>query len=249
LISDPFFYFCAIPAVLIFGLSKGGFGGGINVVSVPLIALSVSPPQAAGILLPILCVMDLLALRKFWGSWDKANLRIMIPASIVGIVLGTFLFSHLSEAYVRLLIGLLAVGFGLNHWRQGNSQTKTSVSRIKGSFWSVVAGFTSFGIHAGTPPLNVYLLPQKLSPAIYMGTSTLLFTVINYFKLIPYFWLGQLHVGNLSTSLALLPLAPIGVGMGYYLHHKISPILFYKLINIFLIVTGAKLTYDGLIGI
>jgi uncharacterized membrane protein YfcA len=90
LISDPSFYFCAIPAVLIFDLSKGGFGGGINVVSVPLIELSVSPPQAAGILLPILCVMDLFALRKFWGNWDKANLRIMIPASIVGIVLGTF---------------------------------------------------------------------------------------------------------------------------------------------------------------
>jgi uncharacterized membrane protein YfcA len=249
LISDPFFYLCAIPAVLIFGLSKGGFGGGISIISVPLMALVVNAPQAAGILLPILCFMDLFALRKFWGNWHKANLRIMIPASIVGIVLGTFLFSHLSEAHVRLLIGLLAVGFGLNYWWHGESRPKTSVNRVKGSFWSMLAGFTSFGIHAGSPPINVYLLPQKLSPGLYMGTSTFLFTVINYLKLIPYFWLGQLHVGNLMTSLVLLPLAPLGVGLGYYLHHKISPVFFYQLINIFLIVTGAKLMYDGLLGI
>jgi uncharacterized membrane protein YfcA len=246
LISDPIFYLCAIPAVLIFGISKGGFGGGISVVSVPLMALAVSAPQAAGILLPILCVMDLFALRKFWGNWDKANLRIMIPASIVGIVLGTFLFSSLSEAHVRLLIGLLAVGFGLNYWRTGESRPKTSVNRVKGSFWSALAGFTSFGSHAGGPPISVYLLPQKLSPGLYMGTRTIFFTVTNYLKLIPYFWLGQLHVGNLSTSLVLLPLAPLGVGLGYYLHQKISPVLFYQIINIFLIVTGAKLTYDGL---
>lgn len=249
MISEPFFYLCAIPAVLIFGLSKGGFGGGISIISVPLMALTVSPPQAAGILLPILCAMDLFAMRKFWGNWDKANLRIMIPASIVGIVLGALTFSYLAEAHVRLLIGLLAVGFGLNYWRHGDSRAKTSVSRTKGSFWSALAGFTSFGIHAGGPPVNVYLLPQKLSPTLFMGTSTFLFTVINYTKLVPYFWLGQLHAENLWTSLVLLPLAPLGVGVGYYLHRKITPVLFFQLINFFLIATGAKLTYDGLMGI
>ncbi|MEH6576961.1 MAG: sulfite exporter TauE/SafE family protein [Amphritea sp.] len=249
MITDPFFFLCAIPAVLIFGMAKGGFGGAIGIVSVPLMALAISPPQAAAILLPILCVMDLLAIRKFWGAWHVENLRIMLPAAMVGIVLGALSFSYLSEAHVRLLIGALAMGFALTYWRGGSVRPKTSPNRVKGTFWSTLAGFTSFGIHAGGPPVSVYLLPQKLHPTVFMGTCTLLFAVTNYIKLIPYFWLGQLNAGNLWTSLALLPLAPLGVGLGYYLHNKVSPELFYGIVNTFLMVTGLKLFYDGMIAL
>ena len=68
LITDPLFYAAAIPAVLLFGISKGGFGGGLGTAAVPLMALVISPVQAAAILLPILCLMDLVALWKFRGT-------------------------------------------------------------------------------------------------------------------------------------------------------------------------------------
>ena len=58
-ITDPFFYAVGIPAVLIAGVSKSGFGGGLGVMAVPLMALAVSPQAAAAIMLPILCLMDL----------------------------------------------------------------------------------------------------------------------------------------------------------------------------------------------
>lgn len=249
MIADPFFYLCAIPAVLIFGLAKGGFGGAIGIVSVPLMALAISPPQAAAILLPILCVMDLLAIRKFWRAWDKENLRIMLPAAVVGVGIGTLTFSHLSEAHVRILIGLLALGFALTYWRGGSVGTQTRPNIVKGAFWSTLAGFTSFGIHAGGPPISVYLLPQRLPPTLFVGTCTVLFAVTNYLKLVPYYWLGQLNTGNLWTSLVLLPLAPLGVGLGYYLHNKVSPAQFYGIFNLFLLITGLKLLYDGLLAL
>ena len=249
MIVDPFFYLCAIPAVLIFGLAKGGFGGAIGIVSVPLMALAISPPQAAAILLPILCVMDLLAIRKFWGDWDSENLRIMLPAAVVGVGVGTLTFSHLSEAHVRILIGLLALGFALTYWRGGRAGPQQRPNAVKGAFWSTLAGFTSFGIHAGGPPVSVYLVPQKLHPTLFVGTCTIFFAVTNYIKLLPYFWLGQLNVGNLWTSLVLLPLAPLGVGLGYYLHNKVSPERFYGIVNTFLMVTGLKLFYDGMMAL
>ena len=80
-----------------------------------------------------------------------------------------------------------------------------------------------------------------------MGTCTIFFGITNYVKLIPYFWLGQLDSQNLLTSLVLLPLAPIGVSLGYYLHKRVSPQKFYQIFNFFLFMTGCKLTYDGLI--
>jgi uncharacterized membrane protein YfcA len=249
MITDPLFYACAVPAVLLFGLGKGGFGGSIGILSVPLMALVISPPQAAAILLPILCVMDLLALRKFWKQWHLENLKIMIPGAILGILIGTFTFRYLSEQHVRLLIGGLAIGFAINFWRKQSIDHITKPNRVRGTFWATISGFTSFGIHAGGPPISVYLLPQKLNPTLFVGTNTLLFAVINYVKLIPYFWLGQLSNQNLGTSLALLPLAPIGIGLGYFLHNKFSPLVFYRIVNIFLILAGLKLCFDGINGL
>lgn len=249
MIENPYFYLCAIPAVLIFGIAKGGFGGIIGVVSVPLMTLTVSPPQAAAILLPILCVMDLLAVRRFWGQWHRENLRIMLPASLLGVVGGALAFRYLSDAHVRLLIGLMALGFAFNHWRRGDKHPNSEPHRLKGTFWATIAGFTSFGIHAGGPPASAYLLPQRLPPTVFLGTTAVLFAVINYAKLLPYFWLDQLHFGNLQTSLLLLPLAPIGIGLGYYLHKRVSTSVFYGIFNLFLIVTGLKLLYDGVVAL
>ena len=247
MITDPLFYFFAVPAVLIFGVAKGGFGNAIGVVCVPLMAMAVSPMQAAGILLPILCVMDVFAVRKFWGKWDSYNLMIMLPAALVGVLLGSLTFSYLNESHVRLIIGLLALAFALNFWLKSELSIKQQPNRIKGALWSTVAGFTSFGIHSGGPPVNFYLIPQKLHPTVFMGTCTIFFGITNYVKLIPYFWLGQLDSENLLTSLVLLPLAPIGVSLGYYLHKRVSPLKFYQIFNFFLFMTGCKLTYDGLI--
>jgi uncharacterized membrane protein YfcA len=246
MITDPLFYFFAVPAILIFGIAKGGFGNAIGVVAVPLMALAVSPLQAAAILLPILCVMDVFAIRKFWRQWDVTNIVIMLPAGCVGVLVGSLTFSYLNEGHVRLLIGLLALIFALNFWLKSPGSIQKEPDYIKGSFWSVIGGFTSFGIHSGGPPVNIYLLPQKLHPKVFMGTCAMFFWITNYVKLIPYFILGQLDSQNLQTSLVLLPLAPIGVGFGYYLHTRVSTQKFYNIFNFFLIITGCKLTYDGI---
>ena len=245
MIMDPLFYFFAVPAILIFGIAKGGFGNAIGVVAVPLMALAVSPLQAAAILLPILCVMDVFAIRKFWRQWDVTNIVIMLPAGCVGVLVGSLTFSYLNEGHVRLLIGLLALIFALNFWLKSAGSIQKEPDYIKGTFWSVIGGFTSFGIHSGGPPVNIYLLPQKLHPKVFMGTCAMFFWITNYVKLIPYFILGQLDSQNLQTSLVLLPLAPIGVGFGYYLHTRVSTKKFYNIFNFFLIITGYKLTYDG----
>ena len=247
MITDPLFYFFAVPAILIFGIAKGGFGNAIGAVAVPLMALAVSPLQAAAILLPILCVMDVFAIRKFWRQWDVTNIVIMLPAGCVGVLVGSLTFSYLNEGHVRLLIGLLALVFALNFWLKSSGSIQKKPNYIKGTFWSIIGGFTSFGIHSGGPPVNIYLLPQKLHPKVFMGTCAMFFWITNYVKLIPYFLLGQLDSQNLQTSLVLLPLAPIGVGFGYYLHTRVSTAKFYNIFNFFLIITGCKLTYDGVI--
>ncbi len=249
-ITDPLFYAMAIPAVLLVGISKGGFAGGIGLIAVPMMALSVSPLQAAGILLPILMVMDAIGVWAYRRKWDRKNLFMLLPGAVIGIGLGAVTARFVSDDVVRLIIGFVAVAFTLHHWLNGGETRKAqSANRAQGTFWGMVGGYTSFVSHAGSPPFQVYMLPQKLDKSIYVGTSVMFFAVVNWVKLAPYAWLGQLAPGNLMTSAVLLPLAPIGVALGIWLHNIIPEKPFFRVIYLMIFAVGLKLLWDGFSGI
>jgi uncharacterized membrane protein YfcA len=89
---------------------------------------------------------------------------------------------------------------------------------------------------------------QKLKPILYTGTLAYLFFFINMAKWVPYAWLGLLDMRNFTTSLVLLPLAPLGVWMGVRIARRIQPTLFYRFVYIGMFLTGCKLLWDGLHG-
>lgn len=248
MITDPWFYVVAIPAILIVGISKGGFGGGLGLIAVPLMSLTISPVQAAAIMLPILCLMDLAAMWSFRGKFDRSLLKTLIPAAVVGIVLGALTFRYLSEQHLKFIVGAIAVLFTLNYWLRPGSKEPKSPSVVRGGFWGVLTGFTSFSVHAGGPPLSIYLLPLKLDKGIFMGTTIIMFAAINYLKLIPYTMLGQFDATNLATSAVLGLLAPFGVRLGYWMHNRIEETWFYRICFGFLFLTGTKLLYDAFAG-
>ena len=248
MIADPWFYAAAVPAVLLVGMSKGGFGGGLGLTAVPLMALVISPIQAAGILLPVLCLMDLLAMWQYRGLWIWPELRILLPASLVGITAGALSFGYLSEDLIRLIVGVIALVFTLHYWHNkwrsretGMPDFPPSVAVLGGG----VAGFTSFIAHAGGPPVNMYLLRRSLGRTEFVATTVLFFAVVNYVKLIPYAWLGQFDTANLTTSLVLAPFAPVGIAVGVWLHRRISDRFFFGVVYVLLFCVGLKLIYDG----
>lgn len=250
MITDPWFYAVAIPAVLIVGISKGGFAGGLGLLGVPMIALMISPLQAAGIMLPILIAMDMIGTWAYRKSFHRENLLILVPGAAIGILIGALTASLVTDAFVRLLVGTIAISFALNHWighwtGQHSTRTAQPVNRTKGGFWGAVGGFTSFVAHAGGPPFQVYMLPQKLDKRLYVGTSVMFFTSVNLIKLPPYALLGQLDAGNLATSAMLLPIAPLGILAGIRLLHVIPEKPFYRVAYVLLFLVGGKLTWDG----
>lgn len=249
LLADPWFYAVAIPAVILVGLSKGGFAGGVGFVGVPLMALVISPVQAAAILLPILCVMDVVALWSWRGVYDRQVLIDMLPGSILGIALGWWLAASVTADMVRLVVGLTALIF-VGRWiylslRHGAGHA-TLPNRIAAGFWGAVAGFTSFVAHVGGPPFQVYTLPLRLDPKVLSGTTAIFFAVTNAIKLIPYFALGQFDTANLAASAVLMPLAPLSTMAGAWLVRRMRPELFYPMTYGTVGLIAIKLLYDSL---
>jgi hypothetical protein len=246
LITEPLFYAAAIPALLITGISKAGFGSGLGILAVPLIALTMPATQAAAIMLPILCVMDLAALWVYRGKWSRENMKIMLPGGLTGIVLGALTFRYVSEGGLKLMLGAVAIGFLLQRWLSASARLeRTAPAAAKGWFWSTLSGYTSTLAHAGGPPMSIYLLPQRMEKALLVGTTVVFFTVMNYVKLIPYTLLGLFDGSNLATSAGLAPLGVLGIFCGVWLRRRIAETLFYRLCYAFLFVTGLKLLYDG----
>jgi uncharacterized membrane protein YfcA len=246
LLTDPWFYLVSIPAVLLYGITKGGFGGAIAIISVPMMALVMPPTQAAAILLPILVVMDALVVKTYWGVFDRRALWLLLPGALVGTAIGYATADAMNEHYMRILIGVLSLVFGLQSLSGLKSFTGRDHHPVSGGLFGVLSGFTSFSIHAGGPPFTMYLMPKKLPPLLFAGTAGIFFAVVNLVKLLPYYALGQLTADNLVYSLVLVPLAPLGVKLGHYLTRRSTPAFYYTIVNVALVVVGAKLLWDGI---
>jgi len=250
LIVDIWFYALAAPAMLIAGISKGGFGGGVVVLAVPLMSLMIPPQQAAAVMLPILMVMDAITVWVYRRSWDRGHLAVILPAAVIGIGLGWVGFGLLDVAMVKLLLGAIALAFSLDYWFKFRpKRAPQGPDKIRGGFWAALAGFTSFVAHAGGPPLNVYMLQQGLEKRVFVGTLAMFFAGVNWMKLVPYAMLGQLNGGNLMTSLILLPLAPLGIWLGLWMQKRVPDRAFYKICYALLFATGCKLGWDGVVGV
>lgn len=249
MIADPYFYAAAIPAVILVGMAKGGFGGAIAILGVPIMALTVSPVTAAAILLPILVAMDGVGLIFYRRQFDRSLLKLMIPAATLGVGIGYFTASLVNDAMVRLLVGAMAMAFAADYWLRDRKSSARQPSRIKGWFWGTVAGFTSFVSHSGGPPFQIYAVPLRLEKLIFVGTSVVLFAYINAIKLIPYFLLGQFNTANLTTSAVLLPLAPLSTYAGVWLVKRVPQEAFYAVIYVLVFIVGIKLTWDGIVSL
>jgi uncharacterized protein len=244
-ITDWTFYSITIPVVLLYGMGKGGLGPAVGGVAVPMMAFVISPIQAAAILLPILCVMDIFAVLLYHRSYSFYHLKILVPAGILGIVIASLLMGYLSPDAIRVVIGVIVLWFCFDYWFKPGRKGSRKVGRFGGYFWGTIAGYTSTQIHAGGGPLSIYLLSQKLDKTILLGTIAIFMAVMNYLKLIPYTIMGAFNTENLATSLLLMPLAPIGVKIGRLIIEHVKQETIYRILYVGLFLSGLRLLQLG----
>ncbi|MEY4753767.1 MAG: hypothetical protein RJA44_1442 [Pseudomonadota bacterium] len=246
MITDPWFYAAAVPAALLVGVSKSGFASGIGALATPLLAMSVTVPQAAALVLPLLCIADLMGLVTLRRHADWSVLRHLLPAGLAGIVLGWLGFGFLSPQLVGGLTGVVTLLFLAWNLRFPPQPDATPPGPLATGALALTSGFTSFIAHSGGPPIVMALLPRHLTPLVYAGTSAVFFASINAAKWLPYGLLGLLDLSNLLTSALLMPVAALGVLLGIWATKHVSPVWFYRLVRWGMFLTGVKLIWDAL---
>jgi hypothetical protein len=239
-------------AVVLMGIAKAGFGGGIGLIATPLLALVLPVSDAAALMLPLLIACDGFAVRHYLRSFHSSSIKRLLPGALVGVFVGSFFFTFFGnhEQILRVGLGVLALSFVI--FQIGRNllddtikkyQPGTAVGLLMGAF----SGFTSTIAHAGAPPVIVYLLPQKLPKLQFVGTTVIFFALLNLIKVPPYWALGLFHVDIFKLTLLLSPLAYIGVRLGVFLNKQFSDVWFNRVIYILLVLTAIQLITNKLI--
>ncbi|MBB3167436.1 TSUP family transporter [Simiduia aestuariiviva] len=243
MIYDPVFWLLGSVGVILTGISKSGFAGGAGVVAVPLLALIMPLPQAAALMLPVLLVMDAKAIHYYYRETHWQSVRALLPAAAVGIALGSLGMGKLSDATLQLILAALCILFGL--W----APLAQWFARLKGAawLWGAIAGTSSTLIHAGGPPLNIYLLGRALPKLQWLATASIFFAVLNAIKVIPYAWLGQWHLETLTLSLAMLPMAMLGIWIGKRIALRINDAAFMRFCRVLLVASGGLLLLKAML--
>lgn len=247
ILHDPLFWLLGVPSVILMGLGKGGFIG-VGTLAIPLMALVVPPVQSAAILLPLLIVQDVVGVWSFRHSWDRHVMKVMLPGAILGIAGGYLFAASLREDWMLFALGLLSILFGAQQlWRArgGRIAPSQKLPDSVGALCGVAAGLTSQIAHAGGPPYQIYVFPQRLERDVLVGTTAIFFAVVNWIKVPAYVALGQFTPVNLLASAALAPVAIVATFAGVWLVRRVHPDRFYALVYGLTVAVGVKLLWDA----
>jgi len=239
----------ALSGVFLIAFMKGAFGGGFAIVGIPLLSLAMDPITAGALLAPLFVVMDVTAL-GYWrpNTWSRVDLAMLLPALVVGIGLGYFALRDLDRHAVEIVMGVVTLAFAAIWFLGGGEVRPRPRSTWKAMLAGLSSGVTTMVAHSGGPPLAIYLLPLGMSKALYAGTTSLFFTVGNLLKAGPWLVLAA-PSRNLWILMALcVPAVPAGVWAGWRLHERLDQRALYRACYAILVVTAAKLLWDGLAG-
>ena len=255
--QDSGFWLVAVVAVLIMGVSKGGFGSGMNVASTPLLALASNPILAAAIMLPLLNIMDLLGIRAFWRQWDIRTARSLLLPMIADVVSGIILFTSVNADWLRILLAVVVYVVLIDRWgllrRVGLMVQKAKETPEPGGpmAWilGTLLGVTSTIAHAGGPAGSAYLLRFNFDKTTFQATTILTFTAVNLIKLPFYLFTGQFPLSTLAMTGVLVPVAVLSMLLGVVLHRIMPQRPFFIFMEAASFVTACKLMWDGVTGL
>ncbi len=240
-------------ACLLIGLSKGGFGGPIpGAMLTPLLSQVMPAGQAVGIVLIPLLIGDVIAITFYWRKWDSSTIRLLMPAAIIGIVVGSLVLRYLADSgqdiTIKLIVGLFSLILVI--YKVGSGRLKAIQYHPQRWHGTLAGGATGFGsalANVGAPPYTAYMLLQKITdPIVFIGTTSLFFGIVNLVKL-PFVLASKniLDFHLLVSILWALPLIPIGAWLGRMFVRIVNPALFEQIMLVLLFLLSLYTLVDA----
>lgn len=260
---EPLVYYALVgAAVLLTGIAKAGFGGGIGIVAIPLMALAMGPQHMLGIFLPLLIACDIFSNLHYLRAYDWSRLRFLLPGAAAGIAVGTvvlFLLSGMPPAtfgrVLTLVVGIVCLAVvAMQVYRLTGRELPTLPPHPMSAFTvGVAAGSVSTLNHAAGPIVMIYLLQEKLPKRRLVATMLMYFLIGNTMKLPTYLLLAMpdgrslINAQTLRDSIWFIPLIPVGTLLGAWLNRRISERPFEVIMYVFAAVSAGYMVVKAML--
>ena len=227
-------------AYTILGIS--GFGSAL--VTIPLL-VHFLPLQSV---VPLVVMVDFLATVsngvRFREHVEVAELKLLIPAVIVGILTGVTLLATLPKHAALVMLGVFVTAYGV--YRLVTRSAARPVSR----WWGIPAGLIGgligglFGV--GGPIYATYMSARIHDPAKMRATLSAVFSFSTGLRLMVYLISGLLLQSEVWWAfLLLLPAMPVGLAIGYRLHARLTREQVGRFISVLLVLSGVSLLWKA----
>jgi uncharacterized membrane protein YfcA len=208
---------------LFIGMSKTGVHG-IGMIAVPMLAIVFGGLLSSGVMLPLLCLADVMGVWYYHrhASWD--HLKKLFPWAALGTLVGTVVGGMIDDQTFRMIMAItILISVGIMVWMERGHKEDIPHQLWFAALCGVAAGFTSMIGNLAGSVMAVYLLSMRLPKNSFIGTSAWFFMVINWFK-IPlhvFFW-KTIDLNTFLLDLTTLPIIALGAWLGVVIVNNLS---------------------------
>jgi uncharacterized membrane protein YfcA len=256
LTSPAAYYVCVSVAIVVLGISKTGFGGGIGILSIPLMAMVMPAQRMVAVLAIVLVVVDLFSNVHYLGEWDWAVLKWLLPGAVAGVGVGCIVLVAMQrwdpsrfDKNLSLAIGLICLAVvAMQVIRMVGKNVPTPRNGpVSGAAVGVVAGAVSTISHSSGPIVSLYLLQERVEKRKLVGTMLLYTLLINSVKLILFVaLLRTVDGGTFRATAWMIPLLPVGTITGVWMNKRIPERPFVIIMYVAAAVTAAQMIWKGI---
>ncbi|MDR0450608.1 MAG: sulfite exporter TauE/SafE family protein [Treponema sp.] len=245
---------------LCIGMSKTGMSG-ITTVMIPFMALIFGAKESTGVVLPLLCFADLLAVIYYRRAASWKHIIRLLPWALAGFGAALVVDRFIPPKGFKILIAAcILAGLAVMLWsdirkaRAGKkpAEEKAALSGEKGgekarpwwfsAIFGVMGGFTTMIGNAAGPIMSVFLLSARLPKLNFVGTGAWFFMVVNYLKLpIQHFVWHNIHRETLFLDLCMIPAILAGAALGILMVKKLSEAHFRVMVYVLTLVSATLL--------
>ncbi|MES2649136.1 MAG: sulfite exporter TauE/SafE family protein [Bacteroidota bacterium] len=235
------FFFCAVMV----GMSKTGLQG-IGTLTIPILAFLFGAKNSTGILLPILCMADIVAVVYYRRNTRFIYILKLIPWAVAGLFVAIAVdkFIH-PAAFKKLMAVCILLGLAVMFWSEHrNKVDEMAASKWFGPAFGIMGGFTTMIGNAAGPIMSVYLLSMRLPKYLFISTAAWFFLVINYLKLpLQIFFWKNITIHTFLLDLTAIPFVFLGAFAGVKLVAWLPEKNFRMVIVVLTIVSTLMLLY------
>ena len=226
-------------AALSIGMSKTGVQG-IMLMIVPLMAMAFGAKESTGVILPMLCMADIIAVAYYKRIADWKIVAKLLPTAIIGFFLAIGVDNAIPTGQFRQLMGwTLMLALAVMIW----SEVFGKENRWMKKWWyaaifGLLGGFTTMIGNAAGPVMSVYLLSMRKEKMEYIGINAWFFLVVNLLKvpLQAFVW-DNITWDSLILNLSMLPIIGIGALIGIRIVKLLPERVFRRFIQIVTVIS------------